>query len=96
MINSQMRTYNYFTFGENDDYGQPQLEETPKGQVKMAINTTSTAIQDNIRYKDASYIGLTLSSLLDDKCVIEYGEEKLKVLYIVPFGRYKQIFLKNI
>lgn len=96
MINTQMRTYNYFTFGENDDYGQPQLEETPKGQIKMAINTTSTAIQDNIRYKDASYIGLTLSSLLDDKCVIEYGAEKLKVLYIVPFGRYKQVYFKNI
>ena len=94
MINTQMRTYNYFTFGDNDGYGQPQLSTTPKGTVKMAINTTSTAIQDSILYKDASYIGLTLSSVLDDKCVIQYGTEKLKVLYIVPTGRYKQVYLK--
>lgn len=96
MINSQMRTYNYFTFGDDNGYGQAQLSTTPKGQVKIAINTTSTTIQDNVRYKDAAYIGLTHSNALDDKCVIEYGAEKLKVLYIVPFGRYKQVFLKNL
>ena len=95
MINTDMRYYDYFTFGEKNAYGQPQLSAEPIGQVKMSINTISTAIQDNTRYKDATYIGLT-PSLLDDKCVIQYGEEKLKVLYVLPKGRYKQVFLKNI
>jgi hypothetical protein len=96
MIATDMRYYDYFTFGAADEYGQPQLSQERKGAVKMAINTTSTAIQDNIRYKDATYIGLTHSSLLDDKCVIKYGEEKLKVLYVLPKGKYKQVFLTNI
>jgi len=95
MINADMRFYDYFTLGEANAYGQPQMSDKPKGKVKMCINSISTSITDNIRFKDASYIGLTLS-LLDDTYIIQYGEEKLKVLYVVPKGRYKQVFLKNI
>lgn len=95
MINSQMKTYNYFTFGALDEYGQPALSTEPVGQVKMAINISSQAVIDNINYKDATYIGLTLAEA-DDTYVIEYGKERLKVLYVNPIGRYKQVFLKEI
>lgn len=95
MINADMRLYSYFTLGEPDEYGQQQPTEQPQGVIKIAINTTSTAIQDNIRYKDASYIGLTQAPI-DDSYIIEYGKEKLKVLYVVPKGRYKQAFMKNL
>ena len=95
MINSQMKTYNYFTFGALDEYGQPGLSTEPVGQVKMAINISSQAVIDNINYKDATYIGLTLAEV-NDTYVIEYGKEYLKVLYVNPIGRYKQVFLKEI
>ena len=95
MINSQMKTYNYFTFGALDEYGQPGLSTVPVGQVKMAINISSQAVIDNINYKDATYIGLTLAEV-NDTYVIEYGKERLKVLYVNPIGRYKQVFLKEI
>lgn len=95
MINTDMRLYNYFTFGDDDGYGQATLSTDVKGQVKMAINTTSQSIQDNIRYKDCSYIGLTHAKV-DDTFVIEYGNERLKVLYVNPKGKYTQVFMKNI
>lgn len=94
MINTDFRTYNYFTFGEDDGYGMAQLSTTPKGQIKMAINISSQSIQDNILYKDCSYVGLTHANV-DDTYVIEYGNERLKVLYVNPKGRYKQVFLKE-
>ena len=90
-----MKTYNYFTFGVLDEYGQPGLSTEPVGQVKMAINISSQAVIDNINYKDATYTGLTLAEV-DDTYVIEYGKERLKVLYVNPIGRYKQVFLKEI
>ena len=93
MINKDMQLYNYHTFGAMDAYGQPQLQENV-GAVKMAINITSQTIQDNALYKDATYIGLTLSNVIDDTFVIQYGEERLKVLYINPKGRYNQVFMK--
>lgn len=96
MINSNMRIYDYYTYGEQDAYGQPKLSEEVQGTVKMAINISSKSIQDNILYKDCSYVGLTMNSTVNDTFVIQYGEEKLKVLYVYPNGRYKQVFLKKI
>ena len=95
MINAEFRLYNYYTFGADNGYGMPQLSSTPEGQVKMAINISSQSVQDNILYKDCSYIGLTLDANVDDTYVIEYGKSRLKVLYVNPKGRYKQIFLKE-
>lgn len=95
MINTDMRWYDYFTYGGSDEYGAPQLTEDAQGSIKIAIYTTSQSVVDNINYKDASYIGLTLAPV-NDSYVIKYGEEKLKVLYVQSKGRYKQVFLKKI
>lgn len=92
MINCDFRLYDYFAFGNKNAYGQATLSSEPVGQIKMAIYTTSQSIQDNINYKDASYLGLT-NAVIDDTYVIQYGENKLKVLYIQPVGRLKQVFM---
>ena len=94
MINANMRVYDYFTFGDNDGYGQPVLSDTVQGTIKMAINISSQSVQDNINYQDCNYIGLTTTKSVNDKMVIQYGEEKLKVLYVNPRGRYTQVYLK--
>lgn len=96
MINSNMREYNYFLYTDNDGYGQANVTDEVQGTVKMSIHNTTTSTQDNILYKDATYLGLTLDKAVDDTYVIEYGKERLKVLYIVPQGRYRQVFLKYI
>lgn len=93
MIMTEMRLYDFLTFGEMNDYGQPQLSEEPKGQVKMAIYTTSQSVQDNVLYENATYIGLTHDAEIDDKYVILDGNERLKVLYVQPKGRFKQVFM---
>lgn len=97
MINADMRIYDFYTLGAPDAYGQTYLPENPipAGQVKIAINISSQSVQDNINYEDANYVGLT-KSLLDETVVIQYGEERLKVLYVNPKGRYKQVYLKRI
>lgn len=97
MINADMRLYDYFLLGIRDEYGQlskPDFKGEPAGQVKMAINTTSQSIQDNINYKDSTYMGLT-HSIVEDTFVIKYGNEFLKVLYVNPKGRLKQVFLAS-
>jgi hypothetical protein len=91
-----MRTYTYFTFGELDAYGQPQLSADPAGSIKMAINISSQSVQDNINYKNAAYVGLTHDKAINDSYVIQYGESKLKVLYVNPKGRLTQVFLQEL
>lgn len=96
MINAEMRYYDYFTFGELDAYGVPKLSNEKQGTIKIAIFTTSQSVQDNINYSNCNYIGLTFNPNIDSSYVIEYGEEKLKVLYVQPKGRLKQVFLVKI
>ncbi len=93
MIYTNMRSYNYFTFGEPNAYGQPQLSKEPVGQVKLSIFTTSQSVQANINYTNANYIALTHDKNINDEWVIEYGKERLKVLYTMKQGRYIQVFL---
>lgn len=95
MINTAMRTYDYSTFGAKDAYGQAINSGEVVGTIKMAISISSQSAQDNINYQDCNYVGLTTAEL-DDSYVIHYGSEKLKVLYINPHGRLKQVFLKKI
>jgi hypothetical protein len=94
MIMTDMRAYNYFTLGDKDAYGQPQVSSEVKGTIKIAINISSQTIQDNINYKDCSYVGLTTDKSVNDKMIIQYGSEKLKVQYVNPRGRFIQVFLK--
>jgi hypothetical protein len=95
MINTNMRLYNYYTFGDADGYGMPSLSPDPEGQIKMAISISSLTTQDNILYKDCTYIALTLDNRINDTFVIDYNGEKLKVMYVNPQGRFKQVFLKG-
>ena len=92
MINADMRLYDYFTLGDDNGYGVPAKSEDVKGQIKMSINIASQSVQDNVNYKECNYIGLTHANV-DDTYIIDYEGELLKVLYVNPKGRYKQVFL---
>ena len=96
MINADVREYAYYTYGDSDGYGQPALSKDVQGTIKMALYTTSQAIQNNIAYNNASFVGLTHDSKVNDTYVIRFGEKRLKVLYVQPKGRYKQVFMEAI
>jgi hypothetical protein len=93
MINPNMKDYDYFTLGGKDEYGQEIISQDPIGKIKLSIHSTSTTIGTNINYKDATYLALTHDKNINDSYVIIYGDEKLKVLYVIPSGRYTQVFL---
>ena len=98
MINSKMKDYTYYLLTDND-YGQTTLikdadaNPIPQGEVKICITTLNKAVTDNIRYSEATYIGLTHDESIKDTYVIQYDNELLKVLYVNPDGRYTQVFM---
>jgi hypothetical protein len=89
-----MKLYNFSTLGAVDAYGQRKPTDI-QGSIKMAIYTTSQSVQDNINYKSANYIGLTTATGIDEKYIIHYADQKLKVLYVNPVGRFNQVFMVN-
>lgn len=93
MINTNFRLYDYYLYSDSNGYGQPVLSEDPQGQVRLSIFTSSQSIQDNILYKESTYIAMTHDKNIDDSYVIAYGDKKLKVLYVNKVGRFYQVFL---
>lgn len=96
-MQQNMKKYDYFLYGEDDAYGEAQLSEEVNGQVTMAIYVSNKSVQDNINYQNANYVGLTNDRSIDDNYVIQYGDERLKVLYIVDAGakHYRQVFMSR-
>jgi hypothetical protein len=103
MINAQMKSYNFYLYDEEADiYGQKTLIKNAEGEpeiqgtVQMSITHTDTRIQQDIKYIDATYFGLTHDKSINDRYVIQYGDERLKVLYVIREGRYSQVFMNVI
>ena len=96
MINANWRSYDYFTLGALDEYGQDKVSDTPQGKVKIAIFPTSESVQQNILYLNAQYMGLTFDKSVNDKFLIDYNGERLKVLYVKPTGRMRQVFMSRV
>lgn len=102
MINTSMRDYEYFQYDASpNSYGQQTLikdengEPIVQGTVKMAIFLTTQGTQDSINYHNAQFFALTHDKRVDDTFVIQYGKTRLKVLFVTPGGRYRQVFLNE-
>ena len=93
MINTDMRNYDYYLYGEEDEYGQLQAPDTVAGTIKMSIDTVVQRIQDSVIYNESEFIGLTHDKNVSDKYIIQYGDMKLKVLYVNPKGRFRQVYM---
>ena len=99
MIINRMKLYDYWLVSLNEDYGQevlPAADAEAAGQVKLSIYPTSTGTQENILYANCSYVGLTYDAEIDDKYIIQYDKERLKVMYCQSQGRMRQVYLKRI
>ena len=92
MINTDMRDYKYYTYIDENEYGQSTISKDIKGTVKMAIYLVSNTKEDSINYTSIQYQGITKDTDIDDTYVIKYGNKKLKVLYVIE-GIYRQVFM---
>lgn len=92
MINIELKNYNFYTLGENNAYGQPKVSDMPAGSIVMAIYPINHSIGDNVIYHNATFMGLT-RELINDKYIIEYRGNRLKVLYVQELGRFKQVYM---
>ena len=95
MINTLMRDYNYSILGGLDEYGQA-VEAEASGTIKMSIALTSQRLNENSLYSGAQYNGLTLNKDINEKYIIHYKDERLKVLYVDTQGRYTQVFMARV
>ena len=96
MINANMKWHDYYLYNGQDGYGQPTLSDEIIGSVKMSIHSSSKSITGDVNYTGGDYIGLTNDPNIDDKYVIQYGDERLKVKYTVSVPKHMtQVFMSR-
>jgi hypothetical protein len=88
-----MRNYEYCTYGELDAYGMPSVSDA-KGTIKIALEIASQEVNESVKYSGCTYIGFTHADI-DDTYIIKTDDADLKVMYVNPRGRFKQVFLRE-
>lgn len=79
---------------ELDEYGQPVADNVKK-ECLMAISVTKHSPTDSPLYVNSEFTGITQDKNINDKCIVNYEDMKLKVLYIIK-GRFNQVFMQRI
>ncbi len=95
MINADMRPYDFYLFEDENAYGQPTISAEIKGSVKLALYVVNQSITDNALYSGAEFIGLTAADITDKHIIKLDNEVRLKVRYVQPKGRLKQVYLQR-
>jgi hypothetical protein len=94
VINRSEVNATLITMGGQDEYGQDLNAPISQSSITLTFGLYTHQQTDDIRYQDVEYTGLTVYDVADNQ-VIQIGDKKYKVLFVNPFGRMKQVFLKK-
>ena len=96
MIQRELKPYTVLTYDDElDDYGQPRQGTPTERTVEMVVKLFSNQIVENPLFNDVELIGITKDQTINDSNKIIIGGKTYDVVYVVPSGRYCQIFLRR-
>lgn len=97
MIQREKKVVQVVSFSTSTDlYGQKRTQQTGTRDVEMVIKIHTQTNTDDVRFVDVDMIGLTLDKNITTTNQIVDGESHFNVLYVVPSGRYSQVFMKRV
>lgn len=84
-----------FTDGK-DAHGQRRKVESSRREVEMMIRNYNRYNVNDVRFVDATDIGLTFDTAITDANQIISSSGTYNVLYVIPSRRLYQVFLKKV
>ena len=81
---------------DKDQYGQQRKTESSRREVEMMIRPQIMVNVVDVRYLDATDIGLTFDRNITDANQISTSSGTYNILYVIPSKRLYQIFLKKV
>lgn len=95
MINATFREYSLQQYRTRlDAFGVPSPQAVA-AKVTMAIFLNNERNVANPMYVEADYVGLTFNKSIDVDCIVEYGNELLKVTHKHKAGKYYQVWMEK-
>lgn len=91
-------TVSVITFNGKDAYGQKHkvVDNTKTRSVEMMIRHYQQMNVSDVRYVDATDIGLTFDAAITDQNQIISSSGTYEVLFTIPSKRLYQVFLKKV
>lgn len=81
---------------EKDSYGQRRKNVSSTREVEMIIKNYSREKVEDIRFVEATDIGLTFDRNISDQNQVISTSGTYNVLYVIPSKRFYQVFLKKV
>lgn len=97
MINREKQLVNLVSYTSGyDEYGKPlnTIQETK--EIQMMITLYKESNVNDVRFIDATHLGITSEKGITDKNYIILGADEYKVIQVIPSKRYTQVFLKKV
>ena len=80
---------------EKDEYNQRKMGETYIKEIDIFFVSLNQNNTDDVRYKEATFFGLTPEKDVNSEYAIEIEEKKYKVLLNLQSRRLNQLWLKE-
>lgn len=95
MINRELRNATVVTYGGVDEYGQTSTAAQASREISITFGLYQHAEVNDVRFQDVTHYGLTRDRDITDHDHIIIDGVEYKVLFVNPFGRMTQVFLRN-
>jgi hypothetical protein len=97
VINRERQTATLISYSSGtDEYGKPLTSIGSSREIEIMITIYKQNNAEDIRFIDATHLGLTAETAITDKHSIIINDEEYKVLYVIPSKRLAQVFLKKV
>lgn len=95
MVNRELRKVTLVSFEEGpDEYGQQMTKEVGEREIEMTFGLYSHTQSEGPQYQEVNYTGLTKEKELRDDQVVRVDGKDYKILFVNPYGRLTQVFMK--
>ena len=94
LFNRTLQTLVVHTHGGVDDYGYQLAEELSTRKIEGSVSLYQHTQTSDIRYIDCEYVVLTKDKDISVNDSIEINGKEMKVMFVNPYGRLKQVFIK--
>ena len=96
MINREWQKVKVVTFSDElDKYGQKRQGESTEREIEMVVKIYTQSNVEDPKYVDVDMIGITKDKDITDANQIEIGDDRYNVKFIIPSGRYCQVFMSK-
>ena len=97
IFNRELKPVSVVSFATGTDaYGQKRKQGSTTRTVEMVVKIYAQSNVSDVRYCDATNIGLTYDTSITDENQIVIDGATYNVLYVIPSGRMYQILMKKV